>query len=315
MGSEPADTVQTPVRPTPSPATEERRFIGLTKEVLSAHTQKEEQEYVDRFRHRILQSPYSSYLQLDNSSMAHSHHPGILHYKTVWICGLLNIIFKATFWHFLIKLIQPVFIPLQVTTYVHWVVVGGTVLEGESSDTSAPNPRVPLTATLPLLVPTSPGLPQSPPSPRWLRPATKHPLSRHHSSPWWPTSLPQTNRRGHSSCLERPPWFCSFLTKPSSATTSTSCSQLRACQECNQSKWNTFRICRIYKTFTACSPWLQPRASTRTWLQSWLSSCPTTQLLLQVTHPFTHQPLLLCCPRYQPPWQALPLAVPSSLSP
>uniref|UniRef100_A0A674MFM2 Period circadian clock 3 n=1 Tax=Takifugu rubripes TaxID=31033 RepID=A0A674MFM2_TAKRU len=51
-------------------------FVGLTKEVLSAHTQKEEQEYVDRFRHRILQSPYSSYLQLDNSSMAHSHHPG-----------------------------------------------------------------------------------------------------------------------------------------------------------------------------------------------------------------------------------------------
>nr|XP_046240170.1 period circadian protein homolog 3 isoform X2 [Scatophagus argus] len=76
MGSEPADAAPTPVRPAPSPPTEERRFIGLTKEVLSAHTQKEEQEYVDRFRHRILQSPYSSYLQLDNSSMAHSHHPG-----------------------------------------------------------------------------------------------------------------------------------------------------------------------------------------------------------------------------------------------
>lgn len=75
MGSEPADATQT--RPAPSPATEERRFVGLTKEVLSAHTQKEEQEYVDRFRHRILQSPYSSYLQLDNSSMAHSHHPGM----------------------------------------------------------------------------------------------------------------------------------------------------------------------------------------------------------------------------------------------
>uniref|UniRef100_A0A8D3DXR6 PAS domain-containing protein n=1 Tax=Scophthalmus maximus TaxID=52904 RepID=A0A8D3DXR6_SCOMX len=41
----------------------ERRFLGLTKEVLSAHTQKEEQEYVDRFRNRICQSPYSSYLQ------------------------------------------------------------------------------------------------------------------------------------------------------------------------------------------------------------------------------------------------------------
>ncbi|XP_037831422.1 period circadian protein homolog 3 isoform X2 [Kryptolebias marmoratus] len=76
MGSEPADVAVTPVRPAPSPATEERRFVGLTKEVLSAHTQKEEQEYVDRFRHRILQSPYSSYLQLENSSMAHSHHPG-----------------------------------------------------------------------------------------------------------------------------------------------------------------------------------------------------------------------------------------------
>uniref|UniRef100_A0A671VLQ4 Period circadian clock 3 n=1 Tax=Sparus aurata TaxID=8175 RepID=A0A671VLQ4_SPAAU len=73
---EPADAAPTPVRLAPSLATEERRFIGLTKEVLSAHTQKEEQEYVDRFRHRILQSPYSSYLQLDNSSMAHSHHPG-----------------------------------------------------------------------------------------------------------------------------------------------------------------------------------------------------------------------------------------------
>lgn len=77
MGSEPADAAPTPVRPAPSPATEERRFVGLTKEVLSAHTQKEEQEYVGRFRHRILQSPYSSYLQLDNSSMAHSHHPGM----------------------------------------------------------------------------------------------------------------------------------------------------------------------------------------------------------------------------------------------
>uniref|UniRef100_A0A672IPF5 Period circadian protein homolog 3-like n=1 Tax=Salarias fasciatus TaxID=181472 RepID=A0A672IPF5_SALFA len=77
MGSEPADAAPASVRPAPSPAAEERRFIGLTKEVLSAHTQKEEQEYVDRFRNRILQSPYSSYLQLDNSSMAHSHQPGL----------------------------------------------------------------------------------------------------------------------------------------------------------------------------------------------------------------------------------------------
>uniref|UniRef100_A0A8C6M774 Period circadian regulator 3 n=1 Tax=Nothobranchius furzeri TaxID=105023 RepID=A0A8C6M774_NOTFU len=77
MGSEPADVTATPVRLAPSPATEDRRFVGLTKEVLSAHTQKEEQEYIDRFRHRILQSPYSSYLQLENDSMAHSHHPGV----------------------------------------------------------------------------------------------------------------------------------------------------------------------------------------------------------------------------------------------
>ncbi|XP_053171143.1 period circadian protein homolog 3 isoform X1 [Scomber japonicus] len=76
MGSEPTDAPPTSVRTAPSPATEEKRFVGLTKEVLSAHTQKEEQEYVDRFRHRILQSPYSSHLQLDNSSMAHSHHRG-----------------------------------------------------------------------------------------------------------------------------------------------------------------------------------------------------------------------------------------------
>ncbi|KAM4613558.1 period circadian protein homolog 3 isoform 2-T2 [Polymixia lowei] len=80
MGSEPTDGAPTPARPAPSPApspaAEELRLVGLTKEVLSAHTQKEEHEYVDRFRHRILQSPYSSYLQQDNSSMAHSHHPG-----------------------------------------------------------------------------------------------------------------------------------------------------------------------------------------------------------------------------------------------
>lgn len=91
MGSEPADAASTPARPAPSPATEERRFIGLTKEVLSAHTQKEEQEYVDRFRHRILQSPYSSYLQLDNSSMAHSHHPGISSLKTTTHVDLVTV--------------------------------------------------------------------------------------------------------------------------------------------------------------------------------------------------------------------------------
>lgn len=77
MGSEPTDAAPATGHPAPSPATEERRFIGLTKEVLSAHTQKEEQEYVDRFRNRTLQSPYSFYLQLDNSSMAHSQHRGL----------------------------------------------------------------------------------------------------------------------------------------------------------------------------------------------------------------------------------------------
>ncbi|XP_043107840.1 period circadian protein homolog 3 isoform X2 [Puntigrus tetrazona] len=77
MGSEPTDSAPTPARPGPSTssaAQEELLVVGLTKEVLSAHTQKEEQQFVDRFRHRILQSPYSSYLQQDNSSMAHSHH-------------------------------------------------------------------------------------------------------------------------------------------------------------------------------------------------------------------------------------------------
>uniref|UniRef100_A0A3Q2TR03 Period circadian clock 3 n=1 Tax=Fundulus heteroclitus TaxID=8078 RepID=A0A3Q2TR03_FUNHE len=76
MGSEPAEPAAAPLRPTPGLAAEGRRLVGLTKEVLSAHTQKEEQEYVDRFRHRILQSPYSSYLQQENGSMAHSHQPG-----------------------------------------------------------------------------------------------------------------------------------------------------------------------------------------------------------------------------------------------
>ncbi|XP_028853997.1 period circadian protein homolog 3-like isoform X1 [Denticeps clupeoides] len=78
MGSEPAEQALPAARPANSSAAapEEFRMVGLTKEVLSAHTQKEEQEYVDRFRHRILQSPYSSYLQQDNGSMAHSLHRG-----------------------------------------------------------------------------------------------------------------------------------------------------------------------------------------------------------------------------------------------
>lgn len=80
MGSELADLAPAPLRPaasSSSTAPEEFQVVGLTKEVLSAHTQKEEQEYVDRFRHRILESPYSSYLQQDDSSMAHSNHRGL----------------------------------------------------------------------------------------------------------------------------------------------------------------------------------------------------------------------------------------------
>ncbi|KAJ8371382.1 hypothetical protein SKAU_G00114100 [Synaphobranchus kaupii] len=69
MGSEQADPAPPPPRPQPSP-------LGLTKEVLSAHTQKEEQEYVGRFRHRILQSPYRSYLQRDGSSPGQSQLHG-----------------------------------------------------------------------------------------------------------------------------------------------------------------------------------------------------------------------------------------------
>ncbi|XP_047665858.1 period circadian protein homolog 3 isoform X3 [Tachysurus fulvidraco] len=79
MGSELADPAPAPSRPAAGSSTttpEEFHPVGLTKEVLSAHTQKEEQEYVDRFRHRILESPYSSYLQQDDSSMAHSNHRG-----------------------------------------------------------------------------------------------------------------------------------------------------------------------------------------------------------------------------------------------
>ncbi|XP_066463461.1 period circadian protein homolog 3 isoform X2 [Eleutherodactylus coqui] len=59
-----------------SVAPEEFKKVGLTKAVLSAHTQKEEQNYVDSFRQRILQSPYSSYLQHDSRSKACSHEQG-----------------------------------------------------------------------------------------------------------------------------------------------------------------------------------------------------------------------------------------------
>ncbi|NXX62558.1 PER3 protein, partial [Scopus umbretta] len=42
---------------------EDLKPVGLTKETLSAHTQKEEQNYVDNFRQRILLSPFRTYLQ------------------------------------------------------------------------------------------------------------------------------------------------------------------------------------------------------------------------------------------------------------
>ncbi|XP_064219270.1 period circadian protein homolog 3 isoform X5 [Aotus nancymaae] len=55
----------------PAPLTsEEFKHVGLTAAVLSAHTQKEEQNYVDKFREKILSSPYSSYLQQESRSKA-----------------------------------------------------------------------------------------------------------------------------------------------------------------------------------------------------------------------------------------------------
>ncbi|NXL37561.1 PER3 protein, partial [Glaucidium brasilianum] len=47
---------------------EDLKPVGLTKETLSAHTQKEEQNYVDKFRQRILLSPFRTYLQQGSSS-------------------------------------------------------------------------------------------------------------------------------------------------------------------------------------------------------------------------------------------------------
>ncbi|XP_040389456.1 period circadian protein homolog 3 isoform X3 [Cygnus olor] len=47
---------------------EELKPVGLTKETLSAHTQKEEQNYVDKFRQRILLSPFRTYLQQGSRS-------------------------------------------------------------------------------------------------------------------------------------------------------------------------------------------------------------------------------------------------------
>ncbi|XP_047923337.2 period circadian protein homolog 3 isoform X5 [Anser cygnoides] len=47
---------------------EELKPVGLTKETLSAHTQKEEQNYVDKFRQRLLLSPFRTYLQQGSRS-------------------------------------------------------------------------------------------------------------------------------------------------------------------------------------------------------------------------------------------------------
>lgn len=66
------------------PMADEFRHVGLTKAVLSAHTQKEEQNYVDKFREKILASPYSAYLQQDSRSKAKpSYGQGSYRLKTV----------------------------------------------------------------------------------------------------------------------------------------------------------------------------------------------------------------------------------------
>ncbi|KAM8796239.1 period circadian protein homolog 3 [Eudromia elegans] len=52
---------------------EELKPVGLTKEILSAHTQKEEQDYVDKFRQKILLSKFRTYLQQGSrSNIGHS---------------------------------------------------------------------------------------------------------------------------------------------------------------------------------------------------------------------------------------------------
>ncbi|XP_041499065.1 period circadian protein homolog 3-like [Microtus oregoni] len=59
------------LRTQPSALTaEEFEHVGLTTAVLSTHTQKEEQSYVDRFQERILTSPYSCYLKKKSKSNA-----------------------------------------------------------------------------------------------------------------------------------------------------------------------------------------------------------------------------------------------------
>ncbi|XP_036718815.1 period circadian protein homolog 3 isoform X2 [Balaenoptera musculus] len=69
LGTLPCEPWTLSTHPAPL-ASEEFKHIGLTKAVLSAHTQKEEQCYVDQFRDKILSSPYSSYLQQESRSKA-----------------------------------------------------------------------------------------------------------------------------------------------------------------------------------------------------------------------------------------------------
>ncbi|XP_045331486.1 period circadian protein homolog 3 isoform X2 [Leopardus geoffroyi] len=55
----------------PGPQTsEEFQHVGLTKAMLSAHAQKEEQNYVDKFREKILSSPYRACLPQESRSKA-----------------------------------------------------------------------------------------------------------------------------------------------------------------------------------------------------------------------------------------------------
>uniref|UniRef100_A0ABI8A491 Period circadian-like C-terminal domain-containing protein n=1 Tax=Felis catus TaxID=9685 RepID=A0ABI8A491_FELCA len=61
---------------------EEFQHVGLTKAVLSAHAQKEEQNYVDKFREKILSSPYRACLpQESRSKPKHLYVQGSSAYK------------------------------------------------------------------------------------------------------------------------------------------------------------------------------------------------------------------------------------------
>lgn len=54
----------------PLTLTAELRRSGLTRAVLSAHTRREEQHYVGRFREQMLSSPYSCHLPHGSPSRA-----------------------------------------------------------------------------------------------------------------------------------------------------------------------------------------------------------------------------------------------------